>query len=140
MRAIARACHPSKKVGAILTHCRYLAIASGSSPIARSPLASSKSSSTSGGIFSKRFLFDQLSLPWNTILSRASLACRTPVQERWSPCFLQSGFQPFTNNDRLIPAILLSVFRFFVFLVFCLVDRPFLYQVDDQAAILVFQK
>src|SRR6516164_4372449 len=68
MKAMARACHPSKNVGAILTHCPYLAIASGSSPIARSPLASSKSSSTSGGIFSKRFLFDQPLLPWSTLL------------------------------------------------------------------------
>src|SRR5690348_16899026 len=51
MSAIPSACQPSKKSGSISAHRRYFSTADSSSPIARSPLASSKISSRVGSIF-----------------------------------------------------------------------------------------
>src|SRR3954468_20571564 len=46
MSAMPRACHPSKNAGSSSTQRRYFSTAASSSPTARSPFASSKSSST----------------------------------------------------------------------------------------------
>src|SRR5271165_1373577 len=144
MSAIPSACQPSKNSGTCSTHWRYFSIAAGNSPIARSPLASSKSSSICDGGSSIR-----LSGPWSigerrpryTIYdTKHYLPGRSLAEDRRAPGPLLFKLQPLADCDCFVSVILLRVFGLFVLVVFLLIDRLFVEHVDDQPAIPVLQE
>src|SRR5208283_4914791 len=148
MSAIPSACQPSKNSGTCSTHWRYFSIAAGNSPIARSPLASSKSSSICEGVSSIRLsgLAQSVSAGRNTrhktqnSKHKTYLPGRSLAEDRRAPGPLLFKLQPFADCDCFVSVILLGVFGLFVLVVFLLVDRLFVEHVDDQPAILVFQE
>src|SRR5271166_3470872 len=141
MSAIPSACQPSKNSGTCSTHWRYFSIAAGNSPIARSPLASSKSSSICEGVSSIHLsgLAQSVSADRNTKL-KTHLPGRSLAEDRRAPGPLLFKLQPFADCDCFVSVILLCVFGLFVLFVFLLVDRLFVEHVDDQPSVLVFQE
>src|ERR1700720_3077485 len=149
------ACHPSKKAGSCSTHRRYFSIAAGSSPMARSPFASSKSSSISDGISSipTSQADGLLSLQKHAIRGRDTVKSMSPslatqdalpsrslAEDRRPPSLLQLHSQPFPDREFLVVAIFLGISGLFELRILLLVHWIFTNHVNDQSRVLILQK
>src|ERR1700730_17580910 len=130
MSAMPNACQPSKNPGSISTHCRYFSMALGSSPIAKSALASSNNCSTDLGISSIR-------IGWLSFLKKEklkTLSQSSAVLEsgnRGASSLLRRDPQPFTKHLSGEIIIEGGILRLFIRLVLVFVDWLLAIQVDQ---------
>src|ERR1700686_5222351 len=142
------ACHPSKKAGSCSTYRGYFSVAASSSAMARSPFASSKSSSISDGISSipTSQADGLLSLEKHAIRGRDTGKSMSPspatqdalsscslAEDRRPPSLLQLHSQPFADREFLVVAILLGIFGLFELRILLLVHGIFTNHVNDQS-------
>src|ERR1700740_2232790 len=119
MSAIPSACQPSKKSGSISTQRRYFSTASSSSPIARSPLASSNilSRVCSIDIF-ERGQHDRL---YTSAFGKLHISRALP------------GAQPLVEHNLLFAFQVLPVKRYLALLIFCQLGQFAFFQQNNQA-------